>query len=333
MKILYLIGNGFDLAQGLSTRYSDFYESRVLKAVFNPGILKNLQGSIKSDVASWADMEKRLGEFTSEMGGLQDVDDVYDYLRRELRSYLASQQVKVFADDASVASSRKLLLSPEAKLLPESADAVRTYIKTAVTNTKSCDIDVISFNYTDVFERAFAYKGKPIALGKEGDVQVNLKSVHKLHGALNKEMVMGVADAAQITNKSIASDIDALDVLVKPRTTALRRDFVTRRCEELIKRADIIVMFGLSIGETDRNWWKLITDRLQTNGAVRLIIYGHLQDSNLLTDYPRLAREERKLYKKLYACNGVTDLKYNRLNQQIFVSFDDSMFQGIMIKK
>lgn len=29
MRILYLIGNGFDLAQGINTRYSDFYAAKI----------------------------------------------------------------------------------------------------------------------------------------------------------------------------------------------------------------------------------------------------------------------------------------------------------------
>ena len=67
MRILYLIGNGFDLAQTLNTRYSDFYKD------LSVDILTKLKSSIKDDIRSWADMKKMLGKFSSEMGTVEDV--------------------------------------------------------------------------------------------------------------------------------------------------------------------------------------------------------------------------------------------------------------------
>lgn len=331
MRIVYLIGNGFDLAQGLKTSYASFYEDRINKALFEPGILKTMQASIQSDVESWSDMEKRLGKFTSEMSGLQDVDTVYDYLRKELKQYLKKEEERVSVSKEKISDNRARLMYPEVKLPPESSAAIQTFITNNTHKNKEFDVDVISFNYTNVFEKAIGYEGKPIAIGKrEDDISVKLNTVLKVHGALDREIIFGVADVSQIANKTLSGDVDAMDVLVKTRNTALRRDYVSRRCESLINTADIIVMYGLSIGETDRNWWKLVTDRIQAFTGTRLIIYGHLDDDSLITDYPRIARKERALYKKMYSSNGVTDIRFTRLDKQIFVSMDDTMFKGIV---
>lgn len=330
MRIVYLIGNGFDLAQGLKTTYNQFYKERILKASFPSGILNTLQNSIKEDVTSWADLEKRLGEFTTEMTGLEDVDTVYDYLKKELRDYLNEEESRIAVSPEKCLRNRSILLFPESKLPPESEGAIQAHIKNLTSSNKVCDIDVISFNYTSVFEKVIGYDGNPIAIGKrDDDINVKLNTIYKVHGALNREIIFGVADTEQIANKSLAQDMDATDVLVKTRTTAIRRDYVSKRCADLIKKADIIVMYGLSIGETDRNWWKLVTDRLQTNSSARLIIYGHLDDDSLLSDYPRISRKERALYKKLYTCNGATNIKFTRLDQQIYISLDSSIFKGI----
>lgn len=326
MRILYLIGNGFDLAQGLNTRYSDFYKDRILKKDLSGDMLMKLQSSIKDDIKSWADMEKRLGEFSSEMGTIEDVDTVYDFLKKELRDYLQNEQERIIIDKEKVSINREILLTPEKFLPPESKDTIRTLINKG-TNIQ---IDAISFNYTDVFERAISYTSRLIEIKQPGaSSPVKMVSVYKVHGALDREMIMGVADEEQITNKVLASDIDALEVMVKPRTTALRRDYISSRCSYLIANSDIIVMYGLSIGETDRNWWKQITDRLNINGNVRLIIYSHLDKAIAKDDYARISREERKIYRKLYECNGITDLKFGRMNKQIFISFDDRLFSGV----
>ena len=329
MNIVYLIGNGFDLAQNLETKYSQFYTNHLLKLKTNTGILTKMIESIKDDVKSWADLEKRLGEFTTEMASVQDVDDVYDFLKRELKSYLSEEQKKFTTSALTAMKFHQSLTVPEACLQLESADAIKAHINALSSSGKSCSVSVISFNYTDVFERAIAYKGKAIDLGKREDgITVKLNTVYKVHGALSREMVLGVADANQVSNKQLASDLDALDVLVKPRTTALRKDYVCAQCANLIKLADIIVLYGLSIGETDKNWWKLITDRLATAPNSRLIIYSHLDDTIDPYDYPRIGRTERAVYKRLYECNGETNIHFTRMDKQIFISFDDSLFHA-----
>ena len=128
MRILYLIGNGFDLAQGLKTRYSDFYRARILNKDLSGDRLVKLQSSIKDDIKSWADMEKRLGEFSSEMGTIEDVDTVYDFLKEELRDYLRNEQERVTVSTEEVAINRERLLTPENFLPPESKDKIRTLI-------------------------------------------------------------------------------------------------------------------------------------------------------------------------------------------------------------
>ena len=321
-----MIGNGFDLAQGLNTRYSDFYKARILNKELSGDMLTKLQSSIKDDIKSWADMEKRLGEFSSEMGSIEDVDVVYDFLKKELRDYLQNEQERITIATEEAAINREKLLIPEKFLPLESKDKIRTLIDRG----SNIEIDAISFNYTDVFEKAIAYRGRPFEIRQTGaSSPVKLASVFKVHGALDREMIMGVADEEQITNKVLASDIDAQEVMVKPRTTALRRDYVCSKCSSLIANADIIVMYGLSIGETDRNWWKQITDRLRVNGSVCLIVYSHLDKTIDRDDYARISREERKIYRKLYECNGETNLKFGRMNNQIFVSFNDGLFCGV----
>lgn len=113
MKILYLIGNGFDLAQGLKTRYSDFYKAKILNRPLSGDILNKLQSSIKDDIKSWADMEKRLGEFSSEMGTVEDVDTVYDFLKEELRNYLMNEQERITVAKEEIAINKEILLTPE----------------------------------------------------------------------------------------------------------------------------------------------------------------------------------------------------------------------------
>lgn len=66
MNILYLIGNGFDVAQGLKTRYPDFYGSYKQTAPINDEE-RRIIASIDNNVEKWSDMEVALGVFTKEV--------------------------------------------------------------------------------------------------------------------------------------------------------------------------------------------------------------------------------------------------------------------------
>lgn len=326
-----MIGNGFDLAQGIDTRYSDFYKAKVKGASADGSIIGKLQKSITENIEEWGDMEKRLGEFTADMGGIEDLDATFNYLRTNLRDYLMDEQDKLKASAKDIFDSRMRLLQPGKGLPPETADAINNHIANLTRTNKTIDIDIISFNYTDVVERAFGYGGTEIKLGKtSSDVVAKVGHIYKVHGDLD-HMVMGVADESQITNKSLAGDIDATELLMKPKFIAARRDYVWKRCYECISRADIIVLYGLSIGETDKNWWTKIVERVNSDGNVRVIAYGHSDPP--YTDVAIQRREERKIYKKLFTSAGRTNLQYGLHDVRVFITFDDTIFQRLIEKK
>lgn len=327
MRVLYLIGNGFDLAQGIKTRYSDFYEAKIKSLPEEESIIGKLRNSITENTETWSDMEKGLGRFTAEMGGIDDLDNTYRFLRDNLRDYLKEEQAKLIVTPKSVAANRKLLLQPGVGLPPESIDAINNYVANNKRNNKILDINIISFNYTDVVERAFGYEGAEINLEKtDPDVVTKLEHIYKVHGDLD-HMVMGVADESQIANKAFANDLDASEELLKPKYIAARRDYVWKRCYDCISKADMIVLYGLSIGETDKNWWTKVVERVENDGNIRVIVYGH-QDP-VFDDVAVQRRAERKIYKRLFNSAGRTNLQYGLHDNRVFITFDDTIFKAL----
>lgn len=331
MRILYLIGNGFDLAQGIDTRYSDFYKAKLKGFPVDGSIIGKLQKSITENTKTWADMEKGLGEFTAEMGGIGDLDATFGFLRTNLRDYLKDEQNRLKASAKDISDSRMRLLQPGQGLPPETSDAINNFIANLTRTNKSIEIDIISFNYTDVVERAFGYDGTEIKLGKTGsDIVAMVGHIYKVHGDLD-HMVMGVAEESQIANKSLAGNLDATELLMKPKHIEARRDYVWKRCYECVSRADIIVLYGLSIGETDKNWWAKIVERVYSDGNVRVITYGH--NDPPFADVAHQRRAERAIYKKLFNAAGKSLLQYGLHDNRVFITFEDSIFQGLIEKK
>ena len=331
MRLLYLMGNGFDLAQGINTRYSDFYDVKVKGRPKDDSIIGKLQNSITEKTETWADMEKGLGEFTAELGGIEDLDNTYAFLRTNLRDFLKDEQDTLMESPRNILDNRMRLMQPGKGLPPESLDAINHHIEYLTKSNKSIDIDIISFNYTDVIERAFGYEGAEIKIGKTGsDLVAKIGHIYKVHGDLD-HMVMGVADETQIANKTLAGNIDAAELLMKPKYITARRDYVWKRCYECISRADIIVLYGLSIGETDKNWWTKVVERINSDGNVRVIAYGHHDPP--FDDLAIRRREERKIYGKLFTAASRTQLQYGLYDVRVFITFDDTLFQGLIDKR
>ena len=91
MHIALLIGNGFDLAHNAKTRYADFLETYKTKSPVNK-VAEQMIEEINSDVQTWADMERRLGQFTEKITNVADFEVFYYDLLDSLRKYLSKEE-------------------------------------------------------------------------------------------------------------------------------------------------------------------------------------------------------------------------------------------------
>ena len=93
MKVVYLIGNGFDLNLGLKTSYSDFY-TYYLNIESNDAQIAQLKEHLKYDKDNkgkyryWSDLEIAMGEYTKKFSRREDMEKVYNDLNDNLRDYI-----------------------------------------------------------------------------------------------------------------------------------------------------------------------------------------------------------------------------------------------------
>jgi len=71
-------------------------------------------------------------------------------------------------------------------------------------------------------------------------------------------MVIGVNDISQIKNESFHNSRDVLESIVKSECNRANRNNIDRQLTNKINTANLICIFGSSIGETDNKWWELI---------------------------------------------------------------------------
>lgn len=275
MNILYLIGNGFDLAQGLKTSYQDFYEYLKTQTPINSVaelMMKEIQGQ---EIELWKDMELGLGKLTDKVKDKALFEEFYYDLCDKLREYLISQDDSYTPTKEITEKYIRDLVCPEDYL---SNLGRRDYINYFNQFGDNRMINIVSFNYTDVFSKAIDATNPKLVLPSNRN-NYYLQPILNIHGKLNTPYIlMGVNDESQILNPEFAQDEDVWDYLLKPQSNYEIGTLIDSRVEQMILESHLIVTMGLSFGETDLNWWQTIGTRLKNGGKIKIIVFSYVKD-------------------------------------------------------
>ena len=164
MNIVFLIGNGFDLNLDLETRYRNFYDYYIALPSKNPTIEK-FKKELSENLDNWADLELELGKYANKFGIENENDFVellYD-IQDALADYLDKQDVAftVTEDDKKKAISD---LSEFEKYLTQREREEYLVYKNPL-KTSNFDVKVITFNYTQTFEKIYGWNSRTLDLG------------------------------------------------------------------------------------------------------------------------------------------------------------------------
>ena len=329
MNILFLIGNGFDVNLGMHTSYADFYKYYVNK--ISPS--KNVE-ALKENIArykdtnKWSDLEKGLGLYTTEVKSVGELREAYFDINDELKDYLKGQLSTLPLADVKLSEKiKKDLALPGRYFSQRQQKEIENFIS-STSNTHD-SINIITFNYTDTIEKILEVGNRNISLElskkNPNGYRRLLHTINHIHGTLDdSELIMGVNDISQILKEEFRDDNRVLDILVKPTTTLNRGDLMDDNCENLINNADLICLFGLSIGETDNKWWTSIAQHMK-NSSARIIYYGYTKDKML---HSQDRWEKEREYKNILVEKFMMqDLDSDNITNRIYVLFNSKMFK------
>ena len=239
---------------------------------------------------------------------LADIESVlknYLQLESEKISYFSTTSVVDFA-------------SPSRFLEPEPRTRYNQYINQFDSNAH---IDVITFNYTSTLEHLLDFNGEEKLLNRF----TSIRSIFHLHGTLDNMMVMGVNDASQIKNVIIRSDEDVVEEFIKPEFNDACLNTKNAICESLIQNADIIVLFGTSLGLSDDKWWKLIGKRMSSAKYPLLVYLPYDAQKNPVAEPNHLRRWTRGYVREIKNKFGI-ELDDEILASRICVAINKQLF-------
>lgn len=217
-------------------------------------------------------MEKGLGLFTKEIANSEDFDTLYFYLSDILQEYLKTEEARFTPSETLKNKFQKDFFSIRGNLADSDKLRYDTYLNSISASTSIKDISIMTLNYTNTLEKLFSIGDKKLPLVYFNNNNILRKIIH-IHGILNDTIILGVDNEEQISNKNFKNDLGIKDYLIKKQSYDSIKTTNHIECKNLINKAKIIILYGVSLGDTDKSWWRIIGDNLIKRKNLALIQY------------------------------------------------------------
>lgn len=200
----------------------------------------------------------------------------------------------------------------------------------------------ITFNYTDTLDRCVDVTKSIMTsevesryVSASGYYTSTLGEVLHIHGTTNKELVLGVNDEDQIANKSFSAEPINKQCLIKKETNKSYRNGKIEEAREIIDESIIICLFGLSLGNTDKVWWRYICGWLREDRKRRLIIYARVAAEEGRREAGRRKKFawQREMQNRFRANAEISDEEWDELSEQIYVECNAEIFNFEIVDK
>ena len=288
MNVLFILGNGFDKTQGLETSYQEFYKDyQKLKATSE--LEAKLKSSIRSDYETWADLEEGLGAYSNKFSEVNTFREVINIINYRLKDYLINKTTAIDSLGLSKAKLIKDLMYPEGELEPKQKTSFNSYLsQLTIENIK---INCETLNYTNTFEVVFGDNEAFLGIRDPEHIPVFFERLLHLHGSLDDMILVGVNDVSQIAKVAFRDDPYLIEEFVKPEINIGCENMKNETFRHLINNADLIILFGVSVGVTDLIWWQTIGERLENKyDTLRIIYYPYDLSKDIIKHQSRKYR-------------------------------------------
>lgn len=322
--ITYLIGNGFDISAGLNTRYSDFYKYMISKYESGECSKNDILENIKNNSDLWSNLELGLGEYTQEIaddiGKLEKFFNEKFQIDTMLMKYLRIEQERIdWENNNSIQKVRNDFSKYIYNFYNLFTPVERDEILKICSNSNNA-YKVISFNYTNVIKKCI-------------DLISNKIELLYLHGSLEKNnAILGVNDSEQIKNDFFKNSDEMLICMNKLEINNDIGEYTISKAKSILKNSNIICIYGMSIGDTDKYWWQEIINNLKEGLTEMVIIFSYIPDLNI-NNRVKHRRAKKDIQNQLLRYCSDDEQLVDELRSKIKVLCNSEMFKMNFILK
>lgn len=276
LKILLILGNGYDLNLGLPTDYNSFLESLNKDPELWEGnelIVFIIDEASKNP--NWVDIEVLIGEYYKEkldksnIAEIKKMKDDYAQLCKLLIQYLSENgNYKLYQGEIIQKADAfyNLITNLPGKVESDPGEVINALYKGKGT----IDVSIVSLNYTTSFNTVF-----PIKKSK-GNITVH--PALPLHGSF-EGIIFGVDSLAQLGETKFSEDPELLDLqtyLIKEKCNEeVVLEGYERQFQSLLESMHITLLYGVSLGETDYRIWEKIKNWLNEKEERVLVVHRY----------------------------------------------------------
>ena len=250
-KCLLYLGNGFDVAHGSKTRYTDFYENKLedlhIGAKNGNLLFQHIIDNIKGGY--WFDLENGLFKYSKEL------------TKRDKGSTTSAKQF-----EEEFVELKKLLFDYLQNPLEDRKKSSGYAIKELSDEWQKFDCHVISFNYTHI---AAAYTTD--SNNHDSGLSFDPKIITYQHGVIlnpdpyrlnsYEDIVVGIDESQKVA---------PLHSFLYKTSQHLSN---IHQLMEKVQDATVFIIYGCSMGDSDRFYFKNIFDKRKKNK--HYIVYGY----------------------------------------------------------
>lgn len=363
MRIVYLIGNGFDRQARLPTEPKtivDNYKESLGREIEHelqkesPDVsqlmlLQTIHSAICDNYNTWGDFERALG--SSLAIACRKASDEASFYERAVEHFTQflyryiselNERIEDFqiAQDIDSKFHHGAVSCMKDGMRNNHKQLIESMLQTHENENWICSF--INFNYTTLIDRMVEISrssgrvGRSIHNGSRTYTRKLDADVLHIHGNITDGhgIITGVDNPSQIEVPEFRDVSTVNSSVVKPQLNIDRGDLVEQATLNLIDRADIICIFGMAMGVTDRTWWKAITDWLDAGDGKRILaINAWGKESDVYPgDHRRIVSATLDSF---FFGAGVSDASVRkRLEPSIVVSRNSKVFDfGIDLSK
>lgn len=311
--VTFLIGNGFDIGLGLRTRYMDFLPV-YLESFNGSSVIKELKSNIKKDIDSWGDAELAFGKlpFSSfSTDSHSSVNECIADFSNALSEYLRAEAMRFQTPDDKLKSIFSQGLFSYYCALGEYSKRNEL---ARLSRFQTLKINIISFNYTEVIDKMLVQSGR-MNLPDWGQVEVEISPILHVHGALSTRYsrLFGVNDISQVEDKNLNDKTKKL--LVKSIIDRMAGCGLEPVAKSMIDESDSVIVFGMSLGATDRIWWNYLFDQIRSKPDKRLFLSPYVDCQRGAASLPEEAEWADIERQRFYGAVGGQEKLYVTIDQ------------------
>lgn len=339
MNITYVLGNGFDLHNGLKTSYKDFYN--YLETVVNEN--NGIFNEISSNPELWSDFEDQLGNYINKVSideiSVERLENDFVELLEHLIAYMKlideEYKSKFINDPNLLVQFIQQIFSLQSNLeifsskMERNSDIVKKvseYSKTIMP--KSSDFNIISLNYTTYLDDYSISTQTIQTIQKNGGLTSVYHNYYKplhIHGnVLSENMLLGLE-----TGRELQKEFQSISNMIKKRlhATDIHKGIPDlTNSMNVIKGTDIFVFFGVSFGKTDED---LIKEIYEENPKAYFIIHVYIENNSL----SEKRRKENKMIEAISSLIGIPQEKIKESDNFIFLSEAEALFGNVSLPR